>query len=38
MRFLSGVSPNVSSLVLKAVEGLLTERALVRPGQLIGVI
>lgn len=36
--FLSSVGADVSSLVLKTVEGLLTERALVGSGQLIGVI
>jgi len=38
VRLLSGVSANVSSLVLQAVEGLLAERALIRSGKLIRVI
>lgn len=36
MRLLSGVRPDVSCLVLKAVEGLVAERAFVGPGQLVG--
>lgn len=38
VRLLSGVSANVSSLMLQAVECLLAERALVRSGKLIGVV
>jgi hypothetical protein len=35
MGLLSSVSTDVTSLVLKTVEGLVTERALVRPGQVL---
>lgn len=36
MGLLSGVSPDVPGLVLEAMEGLVAERALVGPGELIG--
>ena len=36
MRLLTSVSANVSRLVLKTVEGLVAERALVRPRELAG--
>lgn len=35
VRLLACVSANVTSLVLKAMEGLIAKRALVRPGQLV---
>lgn len=35
MRFLARVGPDVPRLVLKTVEGLLAQRALVRPWELI---
>lgn len=37
MRFLSSVSSNMSGLVFKAVEGLVTQRALVRARKLVRV-
>ena len=35
MRLLSGVGADVTSLVLETVEGLLAERALVGPGEIL---
>lgn len=35
MRLLSSVGADVTSLVLEAVEGLLAERALVGPGEVL---
>lgn len=35
MRLLSSVGADVASLVLETVEGLFTERALVRPGEIL---